>query len=215
MSSRRTTSIVFTVCVGELRDQVNSVGKSRPSKRRSSMTRLRFLQHRTARRLLAVVAVLALAFSLLASGAASASRPAGQPSARPVESRVNALLAKMTLQEKLEQIQLLPDFMVTDQEVPQRPRLGAERHGSVDDQQAPAHRGRSVPVTHPVAVRVRHDPWLPDDLPDSTGNGQQLRPAGGHGRRHGRRPRVGRSRAQAGLRPDGGRLARAAVGPDR
>jgi beta-glucosidase len=34
-----------------------------------------------------------------------------------VEARVNALLAKMTLQEKLEQIQLLPDFLVTDQEV--------------------------------------------------------------------------------------------------
>jgi beta-glucosidase len=34
-----------------------------------------------------------------------------------VEARVNALLAQMTLQEKLEQVQLLPDFMVTDDEV--------------------------------------------------------------------------------------------------
>jgi beta-glucosidase len=34
-----------------------------------------------------------------------------------VERRVNALLARMTLQEKLEQIQLLPDFMVTEDEV--------------------------------------------------------------------------------------------------
>jgi beta-glucosidase len=34
-----------------------------------------------------------------------------------VEARVNALLARMTLQEKLEQVQLLPDFMVTDDEV--------------------------------------------------------------------------------------------------
>ena len=42
-------------------------------------------------------------------------------SARPraegdIERRVTALLSKMTLQEKLEQIQLLPDFMVTEQE---------------------------------------------------------------------------------------------------
>jgi len=34
-----------------------------------------------------------------------------------IEARVNSLLAKMTLQEKLEQIQLLPDFLVTDEEV--------------------------------------------------------------------------------------------------
>ena len=81
------------------------------------MTRLHFLQHRTARRRLAAVAVLALAVSLLAGGGAFAARPTGQPAARPVESRVNALLAKMTLQEKLEQIQLLPDFLVTDQDV--------------------------------------------------------------------------------------------------
>jgi beta-glucosidase len=81
------------------------------------MTRLRFLQHRTARRRLAAIAALALAPSLLAGGGAFAARPTGPPSAQPVESRVNALLAKMTLQEKLEQIQLLPDFLVTDQEV--------------------------------------------------------------------------------------------------
>jgi beta-glucosidase len=81
------------------------------------MTRLHLLQHRTARRRLAAVAVLAVAISLLAGGGALAARHAGQPSARPVDSQVNALLAKMTLQEKLEQIQLLPDFMVTDQEV--------------------------------------------------------------------------------------------------
>jgi len=81
------------------------------------MTRFHLLQHRTVRRRLAAVAVLALALSLLAGGGALAARHAGQPSAPPVDSRVNALLAKMTLHEKLEQIQLLPDFMVTDQEV--------------------------------------------------------------------------------------------------
>jgi beta-glucosidase len=81
------------------------------------MTRFHLLQHRAARRRLAAVAVLAVAISLLAGGGALGARHTGRPSARPVDSRVNALLAKMTLREKLEQIQLLPDFMVTDQEV--------------------------------------------------------------------------------------------------
>jgi beta-glucosidase len=43
--------------------------------------------------------------------------PARHSASHVVEARVNALLAKMTLQEKLEQIQLLPDFLVTEQEV--------------------------------------------------------------------------------------------------
>ncbi len=43
--------------------------------------------------------------------------PTRPPADRGIEQRVNSLLAKMTLQEKLEQIQLLPDFLVTDQEV--------------------------------------------------------------------------------------------------
>jgi beta-glucosidase len=39
------------------------------------------------------------------------------PASQGIEHRVNALLAQMTLQEKLEQIQLLPDFLVTEDEV--------------------------------------------------------------------------------------------------
>ena len=134
------------------------------------MTRMRLGRHRIVSRRLAMVAVLALTASLLVGGLA-ASNATSAPGGQPIDAKVNALLAKMTLQEKLEQIQLLPDFLVTDQEVQSRPRLGAERHGSGDDQPAAAHRGRSVPVAHPVAVRVRHDPWLPDDLPGSAGNG--------------------------------------------
>ena len=57
-------------------------------------------------------------------------------SARPgadgqVERRVQALLSKMTLQEKLEQIQLLPDFMVTEEEV--RQGLGSVLSGIQDN----------------------------------------------------------------------------------
>ena len=39
------------------------------------------------------------------------------PADRGIESRVNRLLSRMTLEEKLEQIQLLPDFLVTEEEV--------------------------------------------------------------------------------------------------
>ena len=80
------------------------------------MTHMRLPRHRFVTRRFAAVAVLSLTASLLVGGltASSATSAPGQPL---MEARVNALLAKMTLQEKLEQIQLLPDFMVTDQEV--------------------------------------------------------------------------------------------------
>src|SRR4029453_11643153 len=47
----------------------------------------------------------------------AAMAPTRQPASPEIEGRGNSLLAKMTPQEKLEQIQLLPDFLVTDQEV--------------------------------------------------------------------------------------------------
>ncbi len=81
------------------------------------MSRLRFR---------ASVAVLIVALGSAAAGGVlavtqssdeQALQPARQPADRGIESRVNHLLAKMTLEEKLEQIQLLPDFLVTDEEV--------------------------------------------------------------------------------------------------
>jgi len=74
----------------------------------------------------ASVAVVVLALALAAAGSVVAAtapsdeqalQPAQALADRGVERRVNDLLAKMTLQEKLEQIQLLPDFMVTEAEV--------------------------------------------------------------------------------------------------
>ena len=44
-------------------------------------------------------------------------QPIRQSADRSVEGKVNRLLARMTLEEKLEQIQLLPDFLVTEEEV--------------------------------------------------------------------------------------------------
>jgi beta-glucosidase len=68
-----------------------------------------------------VVAVSAATAGGVVAGTQSADEaalaPTRQPAGPGIEARVNALLAKMTLQEKLEQIQLLPDFLVTDQEV--------------------------------------------------------------------------------------------------
>lgn len=51
------------------------------------------------------------------SGDEAALQPTRQPADRAIETRVNDLLSQMTLEEKLEQIQLLPDFRVTDDEV--------------------------------------------------------------------------------------------------
>jgi beta-glucosidase len=76
------------------------------------------------RRATIIVSVVALSMATgggVAAGTRSADEaalaPMRQPAGSLIEGRVDSLLAKMTLQEKLEQIQLLPDFMVTDQEV--------------------------------------------------------------------------------------------------
>jgi beta-glucosidase len=77
-------------------------------------------------RLRAAAALFVLALgAIVASGVVAASqssdeqaiRPTRQPADRGIETQVNRLLSKMTLEEKLEQIQLLPDFLVTEAEV--------------------------------------------------------------------------------------------------
>jgi beta-glucosidase len=70
------------------------------------------------------VAILALS-TTIAGGVVAATQPSDeralqptrQPANRGIESQVNRLLSRMTLEEKLEQIQLLPDFLVTEAEV--------------------------------------------------------------------------------------------------
>jgi beta-glucosidase len=70
------------------------------------------------------VAILAVS-TMLAGGVVAATQPSDeralqptrQPANRGIESQVNQLLSRMTLEEKLEQIQLLPDFLVTEAEV--------------------------------------------------------------------------------------------------
>src|SRR5215475_1548011 len=73
------------------------------------MRHLRLLR----RRKVAVAAVFVLGAGLLAGGGVVATNALGQPS---VDARVNALLAKMTTDEKLEQMQLLADWQATPAE---------------------------------------------------------------------------------------------------
>ena len=64
--------------------------------------------------------VLAAAGGVMAATQSSDERalqPTRQSADQALEAKVGALLSKMTLEEKLEQIQLLPDFMVTEAEV--------------------------------------------------------------------------------------------------
>jgi beta-glucosidase len=64
--------------------------------------------------------VLAAAGGVVAATQSSDERalqPTRQAADRAIEAQVSGLLSRMTLEEKLEQIQLLPDFMVTEDEV--------------------------------------------------------------------------------------------------
>ena len=69
------------------------------------------------RRRVAALGVAVVAASVLAGGGTlTASDASSLPGRQPVETRVNALLAKMTLDEKLEQMQLLSNSQATDDE---------------------------------------------------------------------------------------------------
>jgi beta-glucosidase len=73
----------------------------------------------------AIAAVLVTVAAVAAGGVIAATQssdeaalqPIRQPADPSIESRVNNLLSRMTLEEKLEQVTLLPDFKVTDDEV--------------------------------------------------------------------------------------------------
>src|SRR5262245_5814391 len=72
-------------------------------------------------RRVAIVAAVVMLSSIVAGGVIAASRPGDddalaptrQPADRGIEAKVNSLLAKMTLDEKLQQLQLLADWQAT------------------------------------------------------------------------------------------------------
>ena len=135
---------------------------------------------------------------------------------RDTERRIDSLMKRMKLEEKLNQLDAPLRRPAEGEPLrgpPRRRRLQRDRPRA--DQQVPARGGRQLPPGHPDPVRLRHDPRLPDGVPDPAGHGQQLRSQRRQGRPPHRRFRVGRRRAQADLQPDGRRLARGALGPDR
>ena len=86
---------------------------------------------------------------------------------RHTERRIDSLIRRMTLEEKLDQLTLLSDGQM------KRRRGRASRSAAVFSLTDPAQinhfqhdRGRAVAAAHPDPVRLRHDPRLPHDLPD-------------------------------------------------
>jgi len=80
------------------------------------------------RRRTAIAATVVALSSLVAGGVVAAAPPGDEAALQPtrltadrgIESRVDALLRRMTLEEKLQQIQLLPDFKIGDAQDPAR-----------------------------------------------------------------------------------------------
>ena len=118
------------------------------------------------------LAVAATASAAMVAGAVSASggrdalAPTRKPADQNIEKRVDRLLGRMTLEEKLEQIQLLADNQVTDDDAKKGVGGSLQPHRPGEDQRAAAHRRGAVAAAHPDPVRLRHDPRVQDDLPD-------------------------------------------------
>src|SRR4051794_34004463 len=76
-------------------------------------------------RRVAIAAAVIVSISIVATGVIAATQssdeaaltPTRPPASRSIERKVDSLVRQMTLQEKLEQVTLLPDFKVTDAEV--------------------------------------------------------------------------------------------------
>ena len=176
-------------------------------------------------RVSALVTALVAVGSIGVGGATAASRSGDEAAlgfqrgggGRGVEGRVESLLRQMTLDEKLQQLTLLSDGQMKahPEEAQQADRRRLLRDRSGADRQVPARRGRALAAAHPDPVRVRHDPRLPDHLPDAAGDGVVVRSRRRLHRPQDRRLRVGRRRPQADLLADGRRVARAALGAHR
>jgi beta-glucosidase len=84
----------------------------------------------------------------------------------------------MTLEEKLDQLTLLSDGQMKEHpEEARRPSAGSSRRPTRADQHVPARRRRELTASHPDPVRFRHDPRLPDDLPDPAGHASSFDPS--------------------------------------
>ena len=131
-----------------------------------------------------------------------------------IEHRIDALISQMTLEEKLEQIQLLPDFLVTDDEV----RNGLGSVLSVTDPQRIRELQRMAVEDSrlgiPLLFAFDTIHGFRTTFPIPLGTAASFDPDMAVADATLRRARVGGRGPEADLRADGRRLARAALGPD-
>src|SRR5208337_1570776 len=113
---------------------------------------------------------------LIALTMCAAAGPA--PPAHETERRVDGLLARMTLQEKLGQLQQLDSvpnvWRVRDEHrdlIPGPGRFVSQRARSQKYQRSSAHGRFAIAAENPVTFRFRRDPRLSHDFPDSPGGG--------------------------------------------
>ena len=152
--------------------------------------------HRTA----TAVTVLALTLGVtggvvVAAGSSDdeqALEPARPPASTTIEARVSDLLAQMTTEEKLQQVQLLSDGQITDERRRGRRRrrcsAWSTRSGSTTSSTSPSRsRGCGIPILFAYDTIHGYRTIFPVPL----GAASSLRPGGRRRPTHDRRPRVG------------------------
>src|SRR3954470_13252058 len=100
------------------------VGEERQARRSAGSARKLEGQMRTNARRTAIIAAVILSISVVAAGVLAATQssdeqalaPTRPAASRSIERKVDDLLAKMTTQEKLQQVQLLADWQANDDE---------------------------------------------------------------------------------------------------
>ena len=174
-------------------------------------------------RVAAVAALTLVGGTLAGTGVLAATGPSDEAALAPtrraahagIERKVDALLAKMTTTEKLQQVQLLSDGQVTDADAEagvggvfslvDPAKINHLQHIAVE--QSRLH----IPILFAYDTIHGYRTIFPVPL----GAASSFDPQVAADRRHDRRPRVRDGRAQAGLQPDGRRLPRAPLGPHR
>ena len=138
----------------------------------------------------------------------------GAPS-RDIERRVDSLLRKMTLEEKLQQIQLISDGQINDDPTEAKKPVGGV-FSLVDPELINKYQKMAVEESRlhiPILFAYDTIHGYRTIFPIPLGAASSFDPGVAAARPPVRRARVRRGRPQADLQPDGRRLARAALGP--
>src|SRR3954462_3295795 len=191
---------------------------------------------RTNARRTAISAAVILSISVVAAGVLAATQssdeqalaPTRPAASRSIERKVDDLLAKMTTQEKLQQVQLLADWQATDDEakaglggvfsLTDPDKINHLQHVAVEESRL------HIPILFAFDTIHGYRTVFPIPLGAASSFDPDVAPAGGaqplrHGRAAGgppgRRTRDPPRRHQADLQPDGRPPPRAALGPHR